>query len=281
MEKIIACIDGSTNSTAVCDAAAWAANLVDAPLLLLHTVEKPALNAADFSGTIGVDTRDALMIELADLDAKRNRLAVEHGKVILDSAKQRALDDGAKLVETLQRHGDVLDALDDKDGHIRLIVMGRSGNPQGISSHLGSHAERATRVRREPILMTVGDFTPPSNFMIAYDGRATSENALQRIAKSPLLHGLDCHLVTVGDNTASNQNALNKATQYLEDFGFRVKASLVNGNIFQALQAYQANHGIELLVMGAYGHSVVREFFLGSNTTRMLSASKTPLLIIK
>lgn len=281
MQKVIACIDGSTISEAVCDAAAWAANILSTPLMLLHTVEKSDLRENDLSGTIGLDARDALLTELAELDAKRNKLAVEHGKAILAAAKTRALEDGASEVEILQRHGDVLDALEEKCRDIRLIVMGRHGNNGSISNHLGSHAERAARVRHEPILLTVDKFTAPNNFMLAFDGRDTSMKALKRIAESPLLQGLPCHIVTVGEDNESHRSRLNNAAEMMRAAGFETQTALLQGSIFNALKSYQQDNAIELLVMGAYGHSVVREFFVGSNTTRMISSSETPLLIIK
>ncbi|HSG62346.1 MAG TPA: universal stress protein, partial [Pseudomonadales bacterium] len=71
------------------------------------------------------------------------------------------------------------------------------------------------------------------------------------------------------------------AKQFMLDFGFEVTAELIPGNIFNVLNTYKNHQGIELLVMGAYGHSAVREFFVGSNTTRMISTSNIPLLIIK
>ncbi|HCB38725.1 MAG TPA: universal stress protein UspA, partial [Gammaproteobacteria bacterium] len=37
---ITACVDGSAISTAVCDTAAWASHVLDAPLSLLHVLEK-------------------------------------------------------------------------------------------------------------------------------------------------------------------------------------------------------------------------------------------------
>ena len=281
MQKVIACIDGSSISDAVCDAAAWAANILDTPLMLLHTVEKPELSESDLSGTIGVDAHNALLAELAELDAQRNKLAVEHGKAILAAAKERAIEDGANDVEILQRHGDVLDALEEKSDDIRLIVMGRHGNSSSVANRLGSHAERAARVRNEPILMTVGNFVAPKSFMLAYDGRSTSVNALTRVANSPLLKGLPCHIVTVGDQSVSNLAKLADAKQFMIDAGFEVTAELIPGNIFNVLKTYKKHHNIDLLVMGAYGHSAVREFFVGSNTTRMISSSETPLLIIK
>jgi nucleotide-binding universal stress UspA family protein len=33
--------------------------------------------------------------------------------------------------------------------------------------------------------------------------------------------------------------------------------------------------------MGAYGHSKIREFLVGSTTTRMIRQSKVPLLLLR
>ncbi|WP_373217286.1 universal stress protein, partial [Parasutterella excrementihominis] len=47
------------------------------------------------------------------------------------------------------------------------------------------------------------------------------------------------------------------------------------------LHAYQAEHGIDLLVMGAYGHSHIRQFLVGSTTTTMLRTSTLPVLLLR
>ncbi|PDO41855.1 universal stress protein, partial [Escherichia coli] len=38
---------------------------------------------------------------------------------------------------------------------------------------------------------------------------------------------------------------------------------------------------IDLMVIGAYGHSRLRRFFIGSHTTEMLSESHQPLLMLR
>ncbi|ELY4369334.1 universal stress protein, partial [Cronobacter sakazakii] len=38
---------------------------------------------------------------------------------------------------------------------------------------------------------------------------------------------------------------------------------------------------INLIVMGAYGHSPLRRFFIGSNTTAMLEKTQIPLLMLR
>ncbi|MDP5776249.1 universal stress protein, partial [Pseudomonas aeruginosa] len=44
---------------------------------------------------------------------------------------------------------------------------------------------------------------------------------------------------------------------------------------------YQNEHAIDLLVMGAYGHSRIRQFLVGSTTTSMLRSTTSPLLLLR
>ncbi|MBL4609320.1 MAG: universal stress protein, partial [Pseudomonas sp.] len=40
-------------------------------------------------------------------------------------------------------------------------------------------------------------------------------------------------------------------------------------------------HDIDLLVMGAYGHSRIRQFFVGSTTTNILQKTSRPVLLLR
>ena len=80
MTRVMACIDNSQSSLAVCDYAAWASQRLSAPLTLLHVLDKEKYPAsADLSGNIGLGSREHLLEELAMLDAQRAKLALEHG----------------------------------------------------------------------------------------------------------------------------------------------------------------------------------------------------------
>ena len=93
--QVLACIDGSASSEAVCDYAAWASLRLSAPLTLLHVLE-PNVGAspADLSGSIGLGSREHLLSELAELDERRARLLREQGKLMLDAATARVRADG-------------------------------------------------------------------------------------------------------------------------------------------------------------------------------------------
>jgi len=283
MTNIIACIDGSVLSENVTKASVWAAKQMYCPLTLLHSLEKEAIRTdEDLSGSIGFGSREHLLDELVSLDVQRAKLALEHGKLVLENAKAFALKAGARQIELLQRHGDLVETLADLEEETRLIVIGRLGINHAMDARtIGSHIERVARTSHKPILISVDEFKAPKNFMIAYDGREAADNAIARIAQSSLLLGLPCHLVMAGEDTKERRAKLEEAQNILEEEGFEVTSVIQPGKIYPVLTQYRKDHNIELMAMGAYAHSKVRQFFVGSNTTKMIIESDIPLLILR
>ncbi len=71
MTHVMACIDNSQSSLAVCDYSAWASQRLSAPLTLLHVLDEEKYPAsANLSGNIGLGSREHLLEELATLDAR-------------------------------------------------------------------------------------------------------------------------------------------------------------------------------------------------------------------
>ncbi len=283
MINVVSCIDGSPGASAVCDAGAWASARMATPLQLLHVLDKSETPAhSDLSGSLGVDSREHLLDELVELDAKRNKLALEHGKLMLEAAKTRAAEKGAQDITTLQRHSSLLESLLELQDDTRLLIMGRRGESHADQAMaVGSQLESVIRSIHKPILITLDQFTAPSNFMIAFDGRSVTQNVLDTLIASPLLQGLPCHLVAVNNTSLDRTPELQAAADKLIQAGFAVSSTVLQGEMQAELQAYQLEHGIELMVMGAYGHSRIRRLFLGSNTTDMVSASTIPLIIVR
>ncbi len=283
MTNIVACIDGSSISTAVCDAGAWASQRLNAPLQLLHVLDKTEFDVnRDLSGNLGLGGREHLLEELTELDERRGRLALEHGKHMLKEAEQRAQDDGAVDISLLQRHGNLLETLLEFEAQTRMVVVGRLGEGhERLADAVGSHLESVIRTVQGPIFVAVNGFTPPSNFMIAYDGSETAEKALALVAASPLLKGMPCHLVMVAKGSTDRSASLANAENKLQQAGFDVVTSIQEGDVKDVLSSYQDSNKIELVVMGAYGHSRIRQFFVGSNTTNMLASSDVSLLLLR
>ncbi len=283
MTHVMACIDGSPQAAAVCDYAAWASQRLGAPLTLLHVLDRRQFPVSgDLSGIIGLGSREFLLQELATLDEKRAKLALEEGRMMLDAARQRAISAGVAQPECRQRHGDLVETLRDLQNDTRLLVIGRQGEDSGEDiQHIGSQLESVIRTMHRPILVTVGQFTPPRSLMLAFDGSATTLKGVEMLAASPLFKGLPIHLVMVGNEDDAVLTQLSAARDSLAAGGLEVHTAIRAGEVEPTLHAYQAEHGIDLLVMGAYGHSRIRQFFVGSTTTSMIRTTRTPLLLLR
>lgn len=277
MKNIIACIDGANSTTSTCEASAWVANKVNAPLVLFHALDhstQPVVS--EFSGQIGLGSQEELLEELAELDEARSKIMLKHGNTLLEEAQKWALNQGVKNVSKLQRHGSLLEGLLDLEEELRVLVIGKSGDSHSV----GSQLETVIRSIKAHILVVCEGFKLPDSYLIAFDGSAISEKLVDKAIQTPLLKGLDCHLVMIDDG-GNKDAAFEKARVQLEESGIRVTAASLTGAVDKALIDYQQQHEIGMMVMGAYGHSQLRQFFVGSNTTKVLSNSSVPLLLIR
>ncbi|SFR66556.1 Nucleotide-binding universal stress protein, UspA family [Marinobacter daqiaonensis] len=283
MLHVVACIDGSRAAPAVCDYSAWASQHMDTPMMLLHVLDEDRYPVApDLAGNIGLGSREHLLEELAHLDEKRSRLALEHGHHMLDEAERRVREAGVGEVVKRQRHGSLTESLLALEDQTRLLVMGLHGESSSDRDlHIGSQLETAIRSLHRPILLVPDEFSQPRSAMLAFDGSATAFKSVELLAGSQVLAGMPLHIVMVGPDTADRWEQLKKAEAMLAGLGVEIQLAIRAGEVEPTLHAYQAEHDIDILVMGAYGHSRIRQFLVGSTTTTMLRTAEKPLVILR
>jgi nucleotide-binding universal stress UspA family protein len=285
MHKVYACIDGQSNTTAAIDWSLWSARRLDAPLAFLHVIERHPERAAatDYSGAIGLGAQEALLRQLSELDAQRGKLAQEAGRRLLVTARARAESAGAAHLDSHLRHGELVDAVLEVEPDARLFVLGEhyhAARPSKI--HLDHHVERVIRSVKRPVLVATGEgFAEPQRFVIAFDGSPTASKMVETVARSPLLAGLPVLLAMAGVDSTSARRQLDEARQALAAAGFSAESAFVPGEPEQVLPALVQAQDASLLVMGAYGHSRIRQLIVGSTTTTLLRLSEVPVLILR
>ncbi|MCW8947174.1 MAG: universal stress protein [Sedimenticola sp.] len=280
MTHVIACIDGTDVSTTVCDYAVWASQRMEAPLEFLHVLDKSEYPTdTNLSGNIGLGSREALLDELAALDEKRGKLALEQGKLMLNAAKKRAIDSAIDNPTTRQRHGSLVETLTEMEESIRLLVLGK--HDDHLSEHIGSRLENVVRTMHRPILITAAEYKAPQKVMLAFDGSATTRKGVEMVATSPLFRSMPCHLIMVGTDNESNREQLSWARTTLEEAGFETHTAILSGEVEKVLCDYRAANNIDMLIMGAYGHSVIRRFLVGSTTTSVIRNASVPVLLLR
>ncbi len=280
---VVACIDGSAYSPGVTEYASWAALRLGAPLTFLNVLDHAhAQRPTDLSGSIGLGAQEQLLSELAELDARKGKLAMEQGRLMLNAARDRADGLGVADVRLRQVHGALVDRLSELEGEIRLLVLGKRGETaHEATDHLGSNLERVIRAMHRPILVVPLEFAAPTSVLIAYDGSETTRKGVEMIAASPLFKGLPLHVVQVGEPDAQHRASQEQAVAALQETGHDVTTVIVPGQPEAALTGYQREHGTDVLVMGAYGHSRIRHLLVGSTTTAMIRSAAVPLLLLR
>jgi nucleotide-binding universal stress UspA family protein len=236
----------------------------------------------DSSGSIGLGVKSALLEEIVELEAARAKIARKRGKEILEDAIAQLSAAGVQSIKADQKHGRLSDSIDNYEDDADLIVIGKRGNHADFEKgHIGHNLERVVRSCKHPVLVTSREFTKMNSFVLAFDGGNSSKKAVDYAANQPLLKGMKCHLLSIGKGNAKLEAALQTAKQTLSDAGFDVKSEIRDGEPDKVIgDAVTADH-IDLLVMGAYGHSQIRHLIVGSTTTAMIRTVKIPVLLFR
>ncbi len=283
--SVLACIDGSILSAAVCDYAAWIAQRVDTPLKLLHMIDPHHETAAisDLSGNIGLGSQEHLLEELTAVEQQRSKLRLQQGKLLLQTAKDRVIQAGIADPDTKQRHGSLVESLIELEDSIRVLVIGIRGKVhENQVDKIGAKLESIIRSLHKPILVVNGTFKAPQRIMIAYDGSEAADKAIDMVATSPLYKGLTCHLVYVSnDDTATEQWLQPVADKLTNAGGIEVISKILLGKPDQVLCEYQDKHAIDMVVIGAFSHTRIHDLLLGSFTVKMLTHTQKPLLLLR
>jgi nucleotide-binding universal stress UspA family protein len=284
MQTILACTDGSAYAPSVYDHSAWAARRTGAAIQVLHMLDPHRERAAqvDLSGAIGPDTGSELLAELADLEEKKNRLAREQGKLLLAAALRHLRDAGIENASTLQQHGELVESVIRMEETADLVVIGKRGQSADFAKlHLGSSLERVIRGSIRPVLVASRSFQPIEKFLIAYDGGPSIEKAIRFAIDNPLLKGLACHILRAGRLDDKAAWFLNEAAEKLRSAGYAVTSEMIAGAPEETIASAVENHSANLLVMGAYGHSRIRQLMVGSTTTALIRTCRIPVLMFR
>jgi nucleotide-binding universal stress UspA family protein len=165
-----------------------------------------------------------------------------------------------------------------------LLVVGQQ-NPDAPEPMREALIEAMLFQSGAPILIVpytgVSTFTP-GRAIIAWDGGAAAAHAVR--AAMPLLHlAKEVVVVLVKENIkrATELAGADIAT-HLARHNLNVEVREITnatGDIGQTILSFAADEAADWMVMGGYGHSRMREFFLGGATRGILESMTLPVLM--
>lgn len=181
----------------------------------------------------------------------------------------------------LHRDGQAAQILVDRSRLADLVVMSlpdardRQDGPMSLTADVALHA-------RSPVLAVPRDATSldcGGIAIVAWNGSAEASHAL-RFALPMLRLAAAVHIVTVTEDEAAFPAT--DASRYLalHDIGSELHERTQDGeDIADLILAAAKELSGDYVVMGAYGHSRIREAVLGGATRDMLGRSNLPVLL--
>jgi nucleotide-binding universal stress UspA family protein len=167
-----------------------------------------------------------------------------------------------------------------------MIVMSRAGYTRasrGDEKVVDPLVSGVIRGSIRPVLVA-GKAFPASGsiqrIMVAFDGSHHAARALNVAVELGSGEGVDCILAVVAPTEEAGREVLAPAESYLRRHGVRPKKKVVIGTKPSELICdIVGSVGCDLLIMGAFGHSPIREVFFGSTTERVLSHCEATVIL--
>ena len=287
MKNILLCTDGSAFAENVYKYGAWFANQFHAHINVLLVTDirsQQVASTGNFSGSIGFGASENLLNELVELEHKKAKLNNQRARLILQNASETLKAEGIEDFNVTNKTGFLVDCFQEFESNSDLIVLGKRGEAAEFASgHLGANVDRIVRSSSKPCLVIPREFKLIERILVAYDGSATGKKILQFLANSPSFQSLEIHLLTVAKSNTVQvaMDRLNEAKQVLAGAGFDPICSIIEGESEKVIANYVTQQDINLLLMGAYGHSRIRNLVIGSTTAQLLRSSNIPVLLFR
>lgn len=277
IKRILAATDGSEASHRGVDYAISLAKALDARITGIFVVDIKLLEGPylrDLGATMGATPvlgYQDTMVEVLD----------ERGRKILEHFAQHCAAQGVEA-ETHLATGVVHHAILEQAALADLLVMGRGGeHSDWLEGLMGSTTEAVLRRATLPVAVA-GSTRPISDgIVLAFDGSAHARQAL----KTAVGLAGDCKttlriFVAGGPELDSAEE---EARKYLQDHELpdSVHRAPADADVAAKIVEYAREAEAGMLVMGAYGHTRVREMLIGSTTTQVVNRAECPVLLCR
>ncbi len=166
-----------------------------------------------------------------------------------------------------------------------IVVMARTGysRASGTQAKVDPLVPQVLRESIRPVLVAGRDFSEGSDIrtvLVAFDGSVHAGRALPAAAELGARPGVTCKLMTVASSRDSGLETLAPAEAFLYHHGVVPEKQVVIGTKPSEIicDLVSAAHA-DILIMGAYGRSPVREMLFGSTTERVLAHCGSTVLL--
>lgn len=279
IKSILVCTDGSAHGDASCDYAIHLAGKIRAQLTGLHVLDSRVLEGplmADISGWLGASP-------YADQLQQFRVLLENKGGAIAEALEKRGADAGLQI-ECKVKMGHPARVILDEEIGAELVVLGQRGEHAELGGDAaGSVADRVVRRSDKPCLLVPKEFRPVNKILVAYDGSSLASKALHEGIELAMAASAPLVVLTVAEH-----HDLDAAQEYAQSAMRLVRAHecaaapmVAKGPAGAAILRIAEEIAADLIVLGAFGHTRMRELILGSTASYLMSRSNKPVMFVR
>jgi nucleotide-binding universal stress UspA family protein len=210
----------------------------------------------------------------------------QQARRVMDEAREAF--EGTSLNISYEVHeGIVRDVILEKARSVDLLCLGRQGeHGEWESGELGSTLQKVLRRSQRPVLVTPSEFRPLGRLLMAYDGSNHANRALRAACDLASEAGLPMIVLTVAPDARDRPRydaILDEARKLVAPYdGTHAEfVADVEADPENVITRLSQERQCDLIVMGAYGQSRIREWLLGSTTAGVLASSPLPVLLVR
>lgn len=221
------------------------------------------------------------MVPYADFQQKVRKLMEDTARAALDELEGKCNTANVPCIREI-REGVVSKEIVKSAERCDMISMGMAGeHALWRDALLGSNLESVARQTHKPIMVTPEKYKAIAKILIAYDGSPFSDKALNTGAEIAQQMRLPLTVITVSDDKDKGEKTLSKAIENLKDYSVTYDTIQKSDDPVNAILNVCKEGCFDLMVMGAYGHSKIRELILGSTTIRIMRKANCPVLLCR
>lgn len=277
IRSLLLSVDGSIYTESAVRTAIYLAQAFKARLRVLSVID---VRTFEWAMSVGADAFVPIIPTAVYLEETK-KLQQRKAEAVLQKSDELLRDTGLHY-ELLLEAGSPTEVICEHLRMVDLSIMGARGEfAIWKSKNIGATLDSVSRQAPKPILIVSRTFRPIHRILAAYDGSATANRALSLAAYFASKLEQSVTVVTIASRQQEAAHALDEAAQYLENCGIPCDGVFVPGVPEQKICDYAHENNFDLIVMGAYGHSRIREAILGSTTQSVMRKAQIPVLLAK
>jgi nucleotide-binding universal stress UspA family protein len=277
-KTILVPIDSSDTSLVAVDYAIDLSRSFDSEIVGISIIDIKKL-AGPFMRDLG--TSIGGMVPYADFQQNVRQFLEDTAKAALDELEGKCSSAGISFTRTT-KEGVVGKEIVESAKRCDMISMGMAGEHAfWRDAFLGSNLESVVRQTHKPVLVTPEEYKKITKILVAYDASSFSTKALTAGADIAEQMKLPLTVVTVSDDKKAGEDILSQADENLKDCKITYDKVLKGGETVSAILELCKEGSYDLLAMGAYGHSKIRELILGNTTVQIMRKVNCAVLLCR